>query len=82
MDHLLNILRTDRCVSNYLKALHALETSVVFKWYVLYEVWGQLTHIVIIWNSSDTEILGYALDTLYNIVCNDEEEEQGRLQFS
>ncbi|XP_067297724.1 general vesicular transport factor p115 isoform X3 [Pseudorasbora parva] len=24
---------------------------------------------------SDTEILGYALDTLYNIVCNDEEEE-------
>ncbi|NP_956449.1 general vesicular transport factor p115 [Danio rerio] len=25
---------------------------------------------------SDTEILGYALDTLYNIVCNDEEEEQ------
>ncbi|XP_056619892.1 general vesicular transport factor p115 isoform X3 [Triplophysa dalaica] len=26
-------------------------------------------------DSSDTEILGYALDTLYNIVCNDEEEE-------
>ncbi|XP_073699027.1 general vesicular transport factor p115 isoform X2 [Garra rufa] len=24
---------------------------------------------------SDTEILGYALDTLYNIVCSDEEEE-------
>ncbi|XP_077088447.1 general vesicular transport factor p115 isoform X2 [Siphateles boraxobius] len=24
---------------------------------------------------SDTEILGYALDTLYNIICNDEEEE-------
>uniref|UniRef100_A0A8C2WJU6 General vesicular transport factor p115 n=1 Tax=Cyclopterus lumpus TaxID=8103 RepID=A0A8C2WJU6_CYCLU len=25
---------------------------------------------------SDSEILGYALDTLYNILCNDEEEEQ------
>lgn len=24
---------------------------------------------------SDSEILGYALDTLYNIICNDEEEE-------
>uniref|UniRef100_A0A3Q1JXR9 General vesicular transport factor p115 n=1 Tax=Anabas testudineus TaxID=64144 RepID=A0A3Q1JXR9_ANATE len=38
MDHLINILQTDR---------------------------------------SDSEILGYALDTLYNIICNDEEEEQG-----
>ncbi|KAI4903761.1 hypothetical protein NFI96_023339 [Prochilodus magdalenae] len=28
-------------------------------------------------DSSDSEILGYALDTLYNIICNDEEEEQG-----
>lgn len=37
MDHLVNILQTDR---------------------------------------SDSEILGYALDTLYNIICNDEEEEQ------
>ncbi|XP_068445308.1 general vesicular transport factor p115 isoform X1 [Clinocottus analis] len=37
MDHLINILQTDR---------------------------------------SDSEILGYALDTLYNILCNDEEEEQ------
>uniref|UniRef100_A0A671WR76 General vesicular transport factor p115 n=1 Tax=Sparus aurata TaxID=8175 RepID=A0A671WR76_SPAAU len=36
MDHLINILQTDR---------------------------------------SDSEILGYALDTLYNIICNDEEEE-------
>uniref|UniRef100_A0A4W4H9E9 General vesicular transport factor p115 n=1 Tax=Electrophorus electricus TaxID=8005 RepID=A0A4W4H9E9_ELEEL len=26
---------------------------------------------------SDSEILGYALDTLYNIICNDEDEEQG-----
>ncbi|XP_034087292.1 general vesicular transport factor p115 isoform X3 [Gymnodraco acuticeps] len=25
---------------------------------------------------SDSEILGYALDTLYNLICNDEEEEQ------
>ncbi|XP_056135944.1 general vesicular transport factor p115 isoform X2 [Lampris incognitus] len=25
---------------------------------------------------SDSEILGYALDTLYNIICNDDEEEQ------
>ncbi|KAM9476729.1 general vesicular transport factor p115 isoform 6-T6 [Clarias gariepinus] len=25
---------------------------------------------------SDSEILGYALDTLYNIICNEEEEEQ------
>ncbi|KAK2817165.1 hypothetical protein Q5P01_025356 [Channa striata] len=37
MDHLINILQTDR---------------------------------------SDSEILGYSLDTLYNIICNDEEEEQ------
>lgn len=37
MDHLINILQTDR---------------------------------------SDSEILGYTLDTLYNIICNDEEEEQ------
>ncbi|XP_077462051.1 general vesicular transport factor p115 isoform X2 [Stigmatopora argus] len=37
MDHLINILQTDR---------------------------------------SDSEILGYALDTLYNIICNEEEEEQ------
>ncbi|XP_041641061.1 general vesicular transport factor p115 isoform X2 [Cheilinus undulatus] len=37
MDHLINILQTDR---------------------------------------SDSEILGYALDTIYNIICNDEEEEQ------
>ncbi|XP_075947476.1 general vesicular transport factor p115 isoform X3 [Anarhichas minor] len=37
MDHLVNILQTDR---------------------------------------SDSEILGYALDTMYNILCNDEEEEQ------
>ncbi|TKS68336.1 General vesicular transport factor p115 [Collichthys lucidus] len=37
MDHLINVLQTDR---------------------------------------SDSEILGYALDTLYNIICNDEEEEQ------
>uniref|UniRef100_A0A672M7Z0 General vesicular transport factor p115 n=1 Tax=Sinocyclocheilus grahami TaxID=75366 RepID=A0A672M7Z0_SINGR len=28
---------------------------------------------------ADTEILGYALDTLYNIVCSDEEEEPGML---
>uniref|UniRef100_A0A8C9XGF8 General vesicular transport factor p115 n=1 Tax=Sander lucioperca TaxID=283035 RepID=A0A8C9XGF8_SANLU len=40
MDHLINILQTDR---------------------------------------SDSEILGYALDTLYNIICNDEEEEQDDL---
>lgn len=37
MDHLINILQTDR---------------------------------------SDSEIVGYALDTLFNIICNDEEEEQ------
>lgn len=30
---------------------------------------------------SDSEIIGYALDTLYNIICNDEEEEQG-IEFS
>ncbi|KAL1023778.1 hypothetical protein UPYG_G00045990 [Umbra pygmaea] len=28
---------------------------------------------------SDSEILGYALDTLYNIICNEEEEEQDML---
>uniref|UniRef100_A0A8C8D1Q4 General vesicular transport factor p115 n=1 Tax=Oncorhynchus tshawytscha TaxID=74940 RepID=A0A8C8D1Q4_ONCTS len=31
---------------------------------------------------SDSEILGYALDTLYNIICNDEEEEQGNISIS
>uniref|UniRef100_A0A673WQN8 General vesicular transport factor p115 n=1 Tax=Salmo trutta TaxID=8032 RepID=A0A673WQN8_SALTR len=30
---------------------------------------------------SDSEILGYALDTLYNIICNDEEEEQAGFRF-
>lgn len=30
--------------------------------------------------SSDSEIIGYALDTLYNVISNDlEEEEQGKL---
>lgn len=34
-------------------------------------------------HSSDAEIIGYALDTLYNIICNDlEEEEQGRRLIS
>lgn len=29
--------------------------------------------------SSDSEIIGYALDTLYNVISNDlEEEEQGK----
>ncbi|XP_048855730.1 general vesicular transport factor p115 isoform X2 [Brienomyrus brachyistius] len=27
-------------------------------------------------DSSDSEIIGYALDTLYNVICNDDEEEQ------
>ncbi|XP_063074391.1 general vesicular transport factor p115 isoform X2 [Engraulis encrasicolus] len=27
-------------------------------------------------DSADSEILGYALDTIYNIICSDEEEEQ------
>lgn len=34
---------------------------------------------MIIWNRADTETLGYALDTLYNIICSDEEEEPGML---
>ncbi|KAJ8410959.1 hypothetical protein AAFF_G00179940 [Aldrovandia affinis] len=36
---------------------------------------GHLIHILQT-DSSDSEIIGYALDTLYNVVCNDEEEEQ------
>lgn len=28
--------------------------------------------------SSDSEIIGYALDTLYNIISNDDEEEVGK----
>uniref|UniRef100_A0A8C1KCZ7 General vesicular transport factor p115 n=1 Tax=Cyprinus carpio TaxID=7962 RepID=A0A8C1KCZ7_CYPCA len=38
-----------------------------------------MDHLVRILQSdrTDTEILGYALDTLYNIVCSDEEEEPG-----
>ncbi|XP_036407274.1 general vesicular transport factor p115-like [Megalops cyprinoides] len=35
----------------------------------------QLIHILQT-DSSDSEIIGYALDTLYNIISNDEEEEQ------
>ncbi|XP_062851535.1 general vesicular transport factor p115 [Trichomycterus rosablanca] len=37
-----------------------------------------MEHLIRILQSdrSDSEILGYALDTLYNIICNDEEEEQ------
>ncbi|KAG7333635.1 hypothetical protein KOW79_002042 [Hemibagrus wyckioides] len=37
-----------------------------------------MEHLVRILQSdrSDSEILGYALDTLYNIICNEEEEEQ------
>lgn len=35
------------------------------------------TLCLFLFNRSDSEILGYALDTLYNIICNDEEEEQG-----
>ncbi|XP_041967188.1 general vesicular transport factor p115 isoform X7 [Alosa sapidissima] len=29
---------------------------------------------------ADSEILGYALDTIYNIICSDEEEEQEEMQ--
>ncbi|KAI5625226.1 general vesicular transport factor p115 [Silurus asotus] len=37
-----------------------------------------MEHLIRILQSdrSDSEILGYALDTLYNIICNEEEEEQ------
>uniref|UniRef100_A0A3P9IDA8 General vesicular transport factor p115 n=1 Tax=Oryzias latipes TaxID=8090 RepID=A0A3P9IDA8_ORYLA len=37
-----------------------------------------MDHLVTILQTdrSDSEILGYSLDTLYNIICNDEEEEQ------
>ncbi|XP_053478184.1 general vesicular transport factor p115 isoform X2 [Ictalurus furcatus] len=37
-----------------------------------------MEHLIHILQSdqSDSEILGYALDTLYNIICNEEEEEQ------
>jgi hypothetical protein len=31
-----------------------------------------------LFSSSDSEIIGYALDTLYNIISNDEEEEVGK----
>ncbi|XP_061100838.1 general vesicular transport factor p115-like isoform X2 [Conger conger] len=36
---------------------------------------GHLIHILQT-DRSDSEIIGYALDTLYNVICNDEEEEQ------
>ncbi|GAA6075815.1 general vesicular transport factor p115 isoform X2, partial [Tachysurus ichikawai] len=37
-----------------------------------------MEHLIRILQSdrSDSEILGYALDTLYNIICNEEEEKQ------
>ncbi|KAL2098261.1 hypothetical protein ACEWY4_007468 [Coilia grayii] len=31
-------------------------------------------------DSADSEILGYALDTIYNIICSDEEDEQEEMQ--
>ncbi|MED6254127.1 Vesicle-mediated ER to Golgi transport protein [Ataeniobius toweri] len=38
---------------------------------------GLIQHILMmILNITDSEILGYALDTLYNVISNDEEEEQ------
>ncbi|KAG5844914.1 hypothetical protein ANANG_G00133210 [Anguilla anguilla] len=36
---------------------------------------GHLIHVLQT-DSSDSEIIGYALDTLYNVISNDEEEEQ------
>ncbi|KAG7264673.1 hypothetical protein CRUP_038847 [Coryphaenoides rupestris] len=37
-----------------------------------------MNHLVqiLLTDRSDSEIIGYALDTLFNIICNDEEEEQ------
>ncbi|KAJ8383038.1 hypothetical protein SKAU_G00038160 [Synaphobranchus kaupii] len=40
---------------------------------------GHLIHILQT-DSSDSEIIGYALDTLYNVISNDEEEEQDELE--
>ncbi|KAG3276410.1 USO1 vesicle transport factor [Ictidomys tridecemlineatus] len=38
----------------------------------------QSLHILVVRTNSDSEIIGYALDTLYNIISNDEEEEVGK----
>lgn len=54
--------------------------GVVFVWQLTFLVAKNpffATLCLFLFNRSDSEILGYALDTLYNIICNDEEEEQG-----
>ncbi|XP_033871158.3 general vesicular transport factor p115-like isoform X2 [Acipenser ruthenus] len=55
------------------RALKAL--SKKYRLEVASQAMGHLIHILQT-DSSDSEIIGYALDTLYNIISNDEEEEQ------
>lgn len=76
MDHLINILQTDRYADVLLLFFKPNKPSASDK--SLFFI--PLSHPSVspcLLNRSDSEILGYALDTLYNIICNDEEEEQG-----
>uniref|UniRef100_A0A667ZUN8 General vesicular transport factor p115 n=1 Tax=Myripristis murdjan TaxID=586833 RepID=A0A667ZUN8_9TELE len=61
----------------YLKdAVRALKSlSKKYRMEVGTQAMDHLVHILQT-DRSDSEILGYALDTLFNIICNDEEEEQ------
>lgn len=72
MDHLINILQTDRYADTLL--VWVLVGNGLF-WSQKKSVFATLC--LFLYNRSDSEILGYALDTLYNIICNDEEEELG-----
>uniref|UniRef100_A0A4W5QTS3 General vesicular transport factor p115 n=1 Tax=Hucho hucho TaxID=62062 RepID=A0A4W5QTS3_9TELE len=57
-------------------AVRALKSlSKKYRFEVGTQAMDHLVHILQT-DRSDSEILGYALDTLYNIICNDEEEEQ------
>lgn len=73
MDHLVRILQTDRYVSNFGQKYY-INCKDIF--HILWLVFD-----FFFLNRTDTEILGYALDTLYNIVCSDEEEEPGMFIF-
>lgn len=72
MDHLVNILQTDRYV--YVISFSLRKTDPLC---CCANINADLSQSSCQFIRSDSEIIGYALDTLYNIICSDEEEEQG-----
>lgn len=78
MEHLINILQTDRYVE--VKAIDGSHQKEP-RYNSYQEWWLNFISLLLFFyfksTRSDSEILGYALDTLYNLISNDEEEEQG-----